>query len=86
MRIQPDVADLFFVLAKVRRNASRHSRCDGVIPAEHEREGIRLYHQLLELTTGRSVVLEEYAREMTAGEEMHLAEIDKMLRRPGSLA
>jgi len=52
--------------------------------AEHEREGVRLYRGLLELTAGRSVVLEEYARAMTAGEEVHLAEIDKMLRRPGA--
>jgi bacterioferritin len=31
------------------------------------------------------VLLEEYTREMIAKEEMHLAEVDKMLRRPGDI-
>ena len=53
--------------------------------AEHERQGIRLYTALLEQTAGRSIVLEEYARGMAASEEGHLAEIEKMLRRPGAL-
>ncbi len=52
---------------------------------EHEREGIKLYRALLELAQGRSVLLEDYARQMISSEEMHLSEIEKMLRSPGKL-
>jgi len=52
---------------------------------EHEREGIELYRKLLDLVKDRSVRLEEYARAMTAHEEVHLSEIEKMLRPPGKL-
>jgi bacterioferritin len=52
---------------------------------EHEREGLAEYRKLLALTTGRSIMLEEYARAQIAAEEAHLAEIGKMLRRPGSI-
>ena len=50
--------------------------------ADHEKEGIRLYQTLLDQTMGTSILLEEYARKMIAQEEMHLSEIEKMLRRP----
>ena len=33
-----------------------------------------------------SVMLEEYAREMIYQEELHLGEVDKMLRKPGDLS
>ena|SRR5437899_949879 len=49
----------------------------------HERRGIELYHKLLKLSEGWSISLEEFARAKIRGEEMHLAEIDKMLRRRG---
>jgi bacterioferritin len=49
----------------------------------HERKGIELYERLLRLTEGRSVSLEEFAREMVRNEELHVSEIDKMLRRRG---
>ncbi len=52
---------------------------------EHEKEGLQAYYQLLELSTGKSVLLEEYARDQIAAEEMHLADIRKMMRKPGSL-
>ena len=52
---------------------------------EHEREGLNAYYALLELTTGKSVLLEEYARDQIAAEEMHLADIRKMMRKPGSI-
>lgn len=35
---------------------------------------------------GKSVLLEEYARDMIAEEEMHGDEVNKMLRRPGETA
>lgn len=51
----------------------------------HERETLALYYELLALTEGKSVLLEEYAREMIVLEEMHLDEVNKMLRKPGDL-
>ena len=44
-----------------------------------------LYRELLALVEGRSVALEEYARQMIHAEELHLADVDKMLRKPGEL-
>jgi bacterioferritin len=37
----------------------------------------------LALVADRSVALEEYAREMIQAEELHAAEVEKMLRKPG---
>jgi len=52
---------------------------------EAERSALKLYRDLLELVADRSVALEEYARDMIRIEETHLAEVDKMLRKPGDL-
>ena len=52
---------------------------------EHEKEGLNAYYELLELSTGKSILLEEYARDQIAAEEMHLADIRKMMRKPGSI-
>ena len=52
---------------------------------EAEKQGLALYKQLLELVRDRSVFLEEYARRMIAAEEMHLGEVNKMLRKPGEI-
>lgn len=52
---------------------------------EHEQQGLSAYYELLALVRDRSVALEEYARKMIAHEEEHVAEVGKMLRRPGSL-
>jgi bacterioferritin len=49
----------------------------------HERSGLKLYRQLLDLSAGSSVSLEEFARQKIRNEEMHVAEIEKMLRRRG---
>ncbi len=53
---------------------------------EHERSALACYHDLLKIADGNSVLLEEYAREMIVQEELHLDEVNKMLRRPGELA
>jgi bacterioferritin len=50
-----------------------------------EKRGLTLYYQLLELVKDKSVLLEEYARKMIAAEEMHLGEVNKMLRKPGEV-
>jgi bacterioferritin len=53
---------------------------------EAEKAGLALYKRLLELVRDRSVFLEEYARKMISEEEMHLGEVNKMLRKPGEIA
>jgi bacterioferritin len=53
---------------------------------EQESSTLAAYYELLKLTEGKSVALEEYAREMILLEEMHLDEVNKMLRRPGEIA
>ena len=40
------------------------------------------YNNLLELVNNQDVMLEEYARRLIALEEMHLGEVQKMLRKP----
>jgi bacterioferritin len=52
---------------------------------EHEKVGLQAYYALLELVADKSVWLEEYARDQIAAEEMHLADIRKMMRKPGSI-
>jgi bacterioferritin len=48
----------------------------------HERRGVELYRQLLGACDG-NVSLEEFARGKIRSEEMHIASIEKMLRRRG---
>lgn len=50
---------------------------------EHEQLSIKKYHELLRLVEGKSVMLEEYARQKIAEEETHVGEVRKMLRKPG---
>jgi len=50
-----------------------------------ELEALQLYESLLRQVEGKSVMLEEYAREMIRAEESHIGEIDKMLRKPGEI-
>ena len=52
---------------------------------EAEKQGLALYEKLLAAVAGRSVMLEEYAREMIAEEEQHLGEVVKMIRKPGEV-
>mgnify|MGYP000924483554 FL=1 len=52
---------------------------------DHEKCAIAAYYELLHATEGKSVLLEEYAREMIMGEELHLDEVNKMLRKPGDI-
>lgn len=52
---------------------------------QHEREALKLYYKLLELAEGKSVQIEEYARDMIRTEEDHVGEVDKMLRKPGDI-
>ena len=52
----------------------------------HEKTAITAYYDLLKIAQDKSILLEEYAREMIVQEELHLDEVDKMLRRPGEIA
>jgi len=47
---------------------------------DHEREAIKAYYKLLHDVEGGSIMLEEFARTQIAAEEMHEAELKKMLR------
>jgi bacterioferritin len=51
----------------------------------HETAALNAYKSLLKLVEGESVMLEEYAREMIYLEELHIGEVDKMLRKPGEI-
>ena len=52
---------------------------------ENESNAKSVYYKLLEEVKGRSVLLEEYARELIVQEEMHEDEVNKMLRKPGDI-
>lgn len=52
---------------------------------EQEAEAKALYYELLGMVEGKSVMLEEYARQKIAEEELHAADVNKMLRRPGDI-
>jgi bacterioferritin len=52
---------------------------------DNERAGLQLYKDLLLQVEGKSIWIEEYARQMIHAEEMHAAEVDKMLRKPGEV-
>jgi len=49
---------------------------------QHEKAQLENYKKLLKLVEGDSVYLEEYAREMICDEEDHIAEVEKMIRKP----
>jgi bacterioferritin len=51
----------------------------------HEQAALSDYRRLLDLVRDRSVVLEEYARRMLHDEEIHVSEVEKMLRQPGQI-
>jgi hypothetical protein len=52
---------------------------------EHEAAALLLYKELLAAVEGRSIMLEEYARQMVYAEELHAGEVDKMLRKSGEI-
>ena len=53
---------------------------------EHEQVTLDAYYKLLALAErGNMTILEEYARELIVQEELHLDEVNKMLRRPGDV-
>lgn len=61
--------------------ATYHESLDNILREliAHERGGIDLYRQLLKLSEGSSISLEEFAREKLREEELHVSGIEKML-------
>ncbi len=53
---------------------------------DSEARALDLYRELLKAVDHSSVALEEFARQMIQLEELHAAEVDKMLRKPGDVA
>ena len=47
---------------------------------QHEKKAIDTYYQLLDLVKDKSVYLEEFARSMIGQEELHVLEVEKMLK------
>ena len=47
---------------------------------DHEREAIEMYYKLLNLVQEKSVYLEEFTRSMIGQEELHVLEVEKMLK------
>jgi bacterioferritin len=50
---------------------------------EHEAVSLAAYQRLFELSKDQNVVLEEYARLMIQQEQLHVWEVQKMMRKPG---
>ncbi|RJF91851.1 ferritin-like domain-containing protein [Noviherbaspirillum saxi] len=51
----------------------------------HEQAALVAYYELLNIAAGKTVLLEEFAREMIVQEELHQDEVNKMLRSPGAI-
>lgn len=51
----------------------------------HETLSLELYNDLLNIVRGKSVFLEEYATRLIVEEELHVGEVDKMLRKSGDI-
>ncbi|MCA9320228.1 MAG: bacterioferritin [Planctomycetes bacterium] len=52
----------------------------------HEKRSLEAYYELLEIgVRGKSITIEEYARELIVAEELHQDEVNKMLRKPGDV-
>ena len=47
---------------------------------EHEKASLKLYYNLLDIASAKSVMLEEYARKLIVEEESHIGEVEKMLK------
>ena len=53
---------------------------------DHEKASLQAYYELLAIAEAENAVLiDEYARDLIAREELHLDEVNKMLRQPGEI-
>jgi len=53
---------------------------------QHEGAAVKAYYDLMQISEGKSITVEEYARAMIVEEEAHLDEVNKMLRHSGEAA
>ena len=84
-----DKTDATKLLTKIRRQwFSKRKSIAAILKESLDAEGqaLALYRELLREAEGRSVAIEEFARQMIQAEEMHAADVDKMLRKPGDVA
>ena len=51
---------------------------------EHEAVSLKAYEKLLDLSKDVNVAIEEYARSMIRQEQLHVWEVQKMMRKPGA--
>lgn len=56
------------------------------VSLQHELTALAAYYKLLAITSGTSVLLDEYAGEIIEQEQMHLDEVNMVLRRAGNTA
>jgi bacterioferritin len=49
---------------------------------EHERGQVKIFGKLFEMVKDKNVMLEEFARKMIYEEELHIAEVEKMVKDP----
>ena len=47
---------------------------------DHEKTAIKNYHELVKMIDGKLIYLEEYARQKIGEEELHMMEVEKMLK------
>ncbi len=47
---------------------------------EYEKQALNMYTELYRVNEGKDIILEEFSRKMMYAEEMHVAEVQKMLR------
>ncbi len=61
---------------------SNKHRIDDILKEslEHEKAQADLYRTLFRLVKDQSILLEEFARKMIVEEEMHISEVEKMLK------
>ena len=72
---------VYDVICRIRKETNNHNITDILNETlAHEKEAIKMYYELLELIDGKSVYLEEYARSMIGQEELHVLEVEKMLK------
>ncbi len=59
----------------------KHSIHDILVESlDHEKQQVLHYYSLLKLVQNENIRLEEYAREKIREEEMHISEVEKMIR------
>lgn len=70
---------------KIGKLLETHQHSIGAILAEsleHEKIQVQKYRNLLDEVKDKDIALEEYARKMICEEELHISEVEKMMKSP----